>query len=268
MSEHLSSPSATTRPDEKEAVEDALAAKIQELERAKASLDVFVTAASHDLISPLQTILGFSRLLEREIGDGSPTCSEFLGHIDRSVTRMHMTIQRLTEHARITSRELVRERVMLGEIVEQARMQLCSEIDASGAEIRLERDITLDGDRHLLTVLIEELLANAIRYAADTPPQIRIESRLDPDRNGGMASISVRDDGIGFEPEFAEAIFEPLRRLHGPADRPGAGLGLAICRSIVRAHGGTIHAEGEPRVGSIFRIQLPSEWEEAPSPAT
>ena len=268
MSQHLPFPTAATHPGGEDTSKEVLAAKICELERSKEVLDVFVAAASHDLISPLQTILGFSRLLEREIGDGSPTCSEFLGHIDRSVTRMHMTIQRLTEHARMTSRELVRERSMLAEIVDQARMRLGSEIEATGTEIRVEHDITLDGDRHLLTVLIEELLANAIRYAADTPPQVRIEGRLERAGNGGMASISVRDDGIGFEPKFAEDIFEPLRRLHGPADRPGAGMGLATCRSIVRAHGGTIRAEGEPRVGSVFHVALPSEWEEAPSPAT
>jgi signal transduction histidine kinase len=95
-----------------------------------------------------------------------------------------------------------------------------------------------------------------LKFRGDETPNIRIRGRID---NHGICEICVQDNGIGFEPEFADIIFKPFQRLHGRSEYDGTGMGLAICRKIVERHGGNIRAESVPGKGSTFVIRLPAK---------
>ena len=120
---------------------------------------------------------------------------------------------------------------------------------------------TLPVDRGQMVRLFQNLIGNAVKYRKhDQPPRVHISAEL----NGTDWIISVRDNGIGFEPEHASAIFDPFKRLHTAEEYPGTGVGLAICRRIVQAQGGRIWAESEPGKGTTFSFHAASRKQTAP----
>lgn len=127
-------------------------------------------------------------------------------------------------------------------------------LDDSGACITAEPLPTVTGDATGLTALIQNLLANAIKFRGTRPPTIHVGVA----RQGDEWQISVRDDGIGFDPKHAERIFVIFQRLNTSEKYEGSGIGLAICRKIVERHGGRIWAEANPAGGAIFHFTIPA----------
>ena len=127
-------------------------------------------------------------------------------------------------------------------------------IKNTGALVDIENMPAIEADESQMLRLFQNLIGNALKFRCAGTPRIKVYGRL----NGrGICELFVKDNGTGFDPQFAELIFKPFQRLHRRSEYDGTGMGLAICREIVERHGGTIIAESEKGKGSTFIIRLP-----------
>lgn len=247
---------AIQRSEETEKYAQALAESNEELE-------TFARAASHDLQQPLNTISGFLDLIERRLptehGGGSRV-HEYMDFVCQATQRMSDLIKDLLTYSQLNTRRDPFEVVDMNEVLEEAQMNLYSSISRSAAALTHDELPTVHGDRAQLTALLQNLLDNAIKYRRpDVPPEIHISSK----DNGAAYRVSVRDNGVGFDPRFAEDAFKPFRRLHSRREYEGSGIGLASCTRIVKRHGGTIGVDTEPDQGATFFFTLPKSRDAA-----
>ena len=148
--------------------------------------------------------------------------------------------------------EAVSEPVPLDGVIQQALTNLAMVIKESGAAIVVSDMPTVLGSEARLTQVFQHLIGNTIRYKSVDVPRITITS----ENTGDLCSVCVRDNGVGFPPEFAEQLFQPFKRLHG-VEIPGSGLGLATSKTIIERSNGRIWAEAQPGKGSAFYLTLP-----------
>lgn len=249
---------------------EELLQKNRELERSNKELTSFSYVASHDLQEPLRKIQSFGNLiLNAEARNLSDTGKDYFGRMINAAARMQRLIDSLLEFSRTTVNEKNFEQVDLGELLEDVKRDLREVINESGA-------VVISGPLPVANVipfqfrqLLSNLLGNAIKYAKKgVIPLIDISAtRVGKEEIPQSSSIltdqdyyriTVRDNGIGFEQEYAELIFELFQRLHGKTEYVGSGIGLAICKKIAENHNGWIAAESEPGVGSSFHFYLPA----------
>jgi signal transduction histidine kinase len=144
--------------------------------------------------------------------------------------------------------------------VERVLGDLASRIEETQASIRVDPLPTIEADEGLLELLFQNLLSNAIKYRKPgEAPTIRVIARptaTTQGAKGGWVELTIEDEGIGFEPVYAEQIFRPFERLHGRREYEGSGVGLSICRRVVEQHGGTITADAVPGEGARFTVRL------------
>ena len=249
-----------TREEEAEA---ALEARTRELQRSNAELERFAYAASHDLREPLRMIRSFGSLLERRCGqDLSADGRDYLGYIRDAAKRMHEMLTGLLEYSRVGRGGEAPEPQDMLSTAEEALRYLGPLTEETGADVRLEGDWpTLEVRRNEMVRLFQNLVSNALKHrAADRPPEVEI--RAAPVQGEKAWRFDVRDNGVGFEPAMAEAVFQPFRRLD-TRDREGSGIGLTLCRRIATQHGGSIEAHSPgPDNGARFRVILPAEGQE------
>ena len=240
-----------------------LATANAELERSNDELQNFASVASHDLQEPLRKIQTFGQQLQRRYGDDLPEeGQEYVRRMASAATRMRALIEDMLEFSRVATRTLPFEPVDLAAIAATVVDDCENAIQESHATIEVGDLPTIEADRTQMRQLIQNLLMNAIKFRRhDVAPHISITARTVGD---GEIELIVADNGIGFEPEFAEKIFGIFERLHGRTDYEGTGIGLAVCRKIARRHGGEIHAEGEVDRGATFIVRL---LETQPNPA-
>lgn len=235
--------------------ERELAARARDLERSNADLEHFAYAASHDLQEPLRMVASYVQLLARRYrGKLDRDADEFIAFAVDGAERMQKLIRDLLTYSRVTRLSKPGEPVDLGQTLRAAMANLKVAIEDSGACITAGMLPTVKGDATGLTALVQNLLANAIKFRGPRPPTIT----LGAERRGDEWLFSVRDDGIGFDPKHAERIFIIFQRLNTSEKVEGSGIGLAICRKIVERHGGRIWAESVPGVGSAFHFTLPA----------
>jgi len=221
--------------------------------RANEELQHFAYAASHDLQEPLRTVRTYSQLLRRRYeGKLDGHGAEFLQTIERSAAQMEQLISDLLDYLR-TGEPAVRE-VNMEHIVDAALLNLKSSVEESGAEISYESLPVLSTDPARLTMVFQNLFANAIKYRSEEPPRVHVAAK----QASGDWLFVVHDNGIGFEQKYAEQIFQVFKRLH-PREVAGTGIGLAICKRVIEREGGRIWAESEPGRGSTFYFTLPVE---------
>jgi PAS domain S-box-containing protein len=229
----------------------------QELERVNRGLEEFAHVASHDLQEPLRMVNSYSQLLVRRLGkDVTDEQKAFVGFIQGGVKRMETLIQDLLAYSRTvhTVDEMVTSEASLEEALAQALTVVDTSLTETGAAITHVPLPTVRGDTTQLSHVFQNLLSNALKYRKpDTPLEVHISAR----RQEGEWVISVRDNGIGFDPGQAERIFGLFKRLHRDDEYPGTGLGLAICRRIIERYGGKMWAESELGKGSTFHFSLP-----------
>ncbi|MCU1330351.1 MAG: sensor histidine kinase [Bryobacterales bacterium] len=230
----------------------------QELERLNRELEEFAYVASHDLQEPLRMVNIYTQLLLRRHGGDTPQAREYASIIHTGVNRMEALIHDLLTFSRIIhSEESPASLVDLSAAVAEATSVLRDRIEESRASIAAQQLPTVPGDTAQIAQVFQNLLSNAMKYQqSGTRPEIRITAECD-DVNW---TIAIKDNGIGFEPRYAERIFGLFRRLHKD-EYPGTGLGLAICRRIVERHKGKIWAESTPGNGSTFYLALPCRKE-------
>ncbi len=246
-----------------------LQASVQDLERSNENLQQFAYIASHDLQEPLRKIQSFGDILRRkyaaQLGEGA-------GHLERMQTaagRMSTLIDDLLIFSRISTQQDSSTPVSLDRVVKAVSTDLELLIEETGAVIEVESLPTVPGDRSQLSQLFQNLLSNALKFrrpgtiptvrvsrhrvaAADLPPSA-LPSRVAP----AYHRIDVTDNGIGFEEQYADRIFQVFQRLHGKAEYAGTGIGLAICKKVAANHGGGITARSQPGQGATFSVYLP-----------
>jgi light-regulated signal transduction histidine kinase (bacteriophytochrome) len=205
---------------------------------------------------PLRMVASYLELLERRYADDlDDDAREFIGFAVEGADRMREMIDGLLEYSRIGRRSEPFEPVDLAEVLRTAQSNLALAIDESDARIRTDELPTVRGDAGQLVQLFQNLLENAIKYAGASPPEIRVDA---VEREFEWR-VSVEDRGIGIADDRIEEIFVLFS---DDPERPGNGIGLAICEKIVDAHGGRIWVESEPGVGSTFHFTLPKPDDE------
>lgn len=227
-----------------------------ELERSNIELDAFAYATSHDLQEPVRTFRSYSQLLARRVsGRLTNEEAELLRLMETTSIRMGNLISALLHFAHVGGKARREHRpVDLREALQVSMMNLYESIRETGAKISHDSLPVIVGDLDQVTMLLQNLIGNAIKYRkADEAPAVHVSAV----REGAMWLFGVHDNGQGFEPQQSGSIFEAFRRLHGK-EIPGSGIGLATCRRIVEQHGGKIWAESEGvGRGATFRFTLP-----------
>src|SRR6185437_9771993 len=181
---------------------------------------------------------------------------KFLDFIRKGAVRMSNLIQDLLAYARLSTENERPSSIALDEDLEAALTHLAQAIAESGASVTHDPMPTLAVDRGQMVRLFQNLIGNAVKYRKrNESPKVHVSA----EQNGKEWVISVRDNGIGFEPEFAVTIFLPFKRLHSSEEYPGTGVGLAICQRIVQAQGGRIWAESVVGEGTTIFFTLPVE---------
>jgi light-regulated signal transduction histidine kinase (bacteriophytochrome) len=225
-----------------------------ELARSNAELERFAYVASHDLREPLRTITGFLGLVSRRHGwrlddEGR----EFVDLAVAGAKRMDSLIAELLEYSRTGRSETAAEPTDLQSAWGVAVRNLSAAMAETGAEVTSGPLPVVLADRGEMVQVLQNLLGNAIKYGGDAP-HIHAEAV----RRGEEWEVSVRDDGPGIDPRHHDRIFVLLQRLHRHDEVEGTGMGLAICKKIVEAHGGRIWVESEPGDGARFTFALPA----------
>ena len=225
------------------------------LEESNERLEQFAYAASHDLQEPLRMVSSYLQLLERRHTDTlDEDAEELLDYAVDGADRMRGMVEGLLQYSRVETQGDPFEPVELDALVADAREDLQVKIGESNAEITVEDLPRVEGDPDQLRQVFQNLLDNAIEYSGDEPPTIQVTA----ERDGTEWVVSVEDDGVGIDPEYADTIFDVFERLHAQDDHPGTGIGLALCERIVERHGGEIWVESEPGTGSTFSFTLPT----------
>jgi light-regulated signal transduction histidine kinase (bacteriophytochrome) len=236
-------------------LEERVLERTEALLRSNEELQQFAYVASHDLQEPLRTVSVYAQLLAaRYKGQLQGDADQFISFIVEGSERMQRLIHDLLDFSRVEARGAdFFTKVDCDTVLDDAIRSLKSSIDESGAIITREPLPVVTGDAIQLTRLFQNLLANSIKYRSEEFPRIHVAL----DRGAGAWRFSVRDNGIGIEPQYAEKVFGIFKCLQ-PRDRSsGSGIGLAICRKIVSRHEGRIWVESEFGKGATFYFTLP-----------
>lgn len=231
---------------------------VKELKRSNEELEQFAYITSHDLQEPLRTIASFTQLLQMRYKDKFDSdADEFMEYMVDASIRMKEMIQGLLNYSRIGKEGMNFETLSLDDLLDEALSNLKFTIDENDAVITHDTLPSVIGDPKLLVQLFQNLISNAIKFRKkDQTPQIHISAFKNEERNRYI--ISVEDNGIGIDPQYANRIFKVFKRLHTFDEYKGAGIGLAISRRIVEIHGGKIWVESELDRGSKFYFTLKS----------
>jgi PAS domain S-box-containing protein len=234
-------------------LEDLVRQRTDDLTRSNKDLEQFAYVASHDLQEPLRAVAGFVEILRRSLS--SSLDAKTMSYMDFAVDgakRMQSLINGLLEYSRAGQAEK-NEETSARSALDTVLAYLRKAIEESGADIEADELPAVHFDATQLTQLFHNLIGNAIKFREKANPRIHIRAQRE---NDGW-QFAVSDNGIGFEPEYAERIFLIFQRLHSRESYPGTGLGLAICKKIVERHKGKIWVESKPGEGSTFYFTIP-----------
>lgn len=236
-------------------VAEARAALVEELERKNKELEAFSYSVSHDLRAPLRGIDGFSQALLEDYGSTlEPQAQDYLRRVRAAAQRMGELIDDLLQLSQVGRAPLRRQPVNLSAVALTVAANLKRADSDRQVDIQIADDISADGDPGLLRALLENLLGNAWKFTTTTE-SARIEFSTMQDDDAFV--YVLRDNGVGFDMNFADRLFSPFQRLHTVAEFPGTGIGLATVQRIVDRHGGRVWAEAEIGRGAAFYWTLP-----------
>ncbi|MBB5495978.1 PAS domain S-box protein [Paraburkholderia sp. MM5384-R2] len=239
---------------ERKRAEQELVRRTEELARSNQDLEQFAYVASHDLQEPLRAVAGPLQLLQRRYqGQLDARADEFIAHAVDGAIRMQTLIDDLLAYSRVGRSEAARQLTECGKALDRALKSLSVGLQESGAMISRADLPTVIANPTQLTLLFQNLVGNALKFRhSDRPAQIDIDAV----RQGDDWVISVKDNGIGIDPQYFERIFLIFQRLHSRVEYPGTGIGLALCKRIVGQHGGRIWVESAPGSGTTFFFTL------------
>ena len=234
--------------------EKILARQAQELARSNAELEQFAYIASHDLQEPLRMVKSYLQLIERRYkGQLDEDVDDFINFAIDGADRMRILISDLLRYSRVTTQNNPLEPLACSAILDQVRVNLKVAIEESGAVVTHDELPTVMADETQLTLLLQNLISNAIKFRKNG---ISPEIHMSAEHTNSEWIFSVRDNGIGIAPEYAERIFMIFKRLHSGEEYEGTGIGLAMCKKIVERYGGRIWVESEPGEGSTFYFTI------------
>ena len=241
-----------------EAAQQALEQAVTELRRSNQELEQFAYVASHDLQEPLRKIASFCNLLESRYAEQlDEKANVYLHYIVDGAMRMQALVNDLLLYSRVTTRGKEFAPVDLNNALQEALANLDVAVTESSARVTHDPLPTVNGDTAQLGRLFQNLVGNAIKYRGEAPPQVHISAA----NESGEWVFSVRDNGIGIAPEYAERIFVIFQRLHTREEYGGTGIGLSVCKKIVERHGGRIWVESQEGCGATFYFSLPQVTE-------
>jgi len=238
-------------------LEERVLERTNALMRSNEELQQFAYIASHDLQEPLRTVSIYAQFLaQRYRGKLRGDADQFIDFIVEGAERMERLIHDLLDFSRVEARGAdFFVKMSCDDALEDALRNLQSLIQESGAIITRPQLPSITGDPVQMTRLFQNLLVNSIKYRSADVPCIHIAA----ERSGNDWLFSVRDNGIGIEPQYAEKVFGIFKCLEPRDKRAGSGMGLAICRKIVSRHEGRIWVESALGKGATFYFTLPSD---------
>ncbi|WP_051041003.1 PAS domain-containing protein [Fibrisoma limi] len=249
---------------------------ITELQRSNHNLEQFAYVASHDLQEPLRKIQSFGDILRQQYGSAlDSNGQDIVLRMQSAAGRMQTLIRDLLTYSRLSTQQEIVAEVSLTDLLQTIRNDLDTLIQEKNARLTIGALPTLLGNATQLRQLFQNLLSNALKFAkplgtpgAEQPVISVLAEQVSwkavpasiPDRQPKQwTAISVADNGIGFDEQYSDRVFQLFERLHGRNQYPGTGLGLSIARRVAENHGGTIAVRSQPGVGTTFTVYLPEE---------
>jgi light-regulated signal transduction histidine kinase (bacteriophytochrome) len=228
--------------------------KVEQLNRSNEELGQFAYIASHDLQEPLRMVASYTQLLSRRYkGKLDSDADEFIAFAVDGASRMQRLIQDLLAYSRIGTKGADLLDSSSEDALQQALINLRATIAESGAQVSHDPLPMVLADEMQLIQLFQNLVGNAIKYQSSGVPRIHVSAAMNVEKKW---VFSVKDNGLGIDPQYFERIFGMFQRLHKREEFAGTGIGLAICKKIVERHGGNISVESQPGHGSTFRFTL------------
>jgi light-regulated signal transduction histidine kinase (bacteriophytochrome) len=241
---------------ERRQAEAALEHYAAELERSNRELEQFAHVASHDLQEPLRTVTSYVQLLEMYYQEQlDAEAYDYIAFIVNGAARMRELIKGLLDYSRVGTDSVSFQTTDCQAVLERVLANLQTSIEESGATVTHDALPSVTADATQLARVFQNLISNALKFRGTHSLEIHIGAQKQ-DSSGWL--FSVRDNGIGIEPQYIERIFLIFQRLHNRDEYPGTGIGLAVCKRIVERHGGRIWVESEPGQGSTFYFTLPA----------
>jgi PAS domain S-box-containing protein len=233
---------------------DQLAEKTRLLTETNKELETFAYTVSHDLKAPLRHIEGYADLLTKQYSDMLDKKGQgYIKTISDSSKRMKHLVEDILRLSRASSGEMHKEKLNLSALATYVAKSLRRNDPDRQVEFKVTRNLKADGDPRMLTAALENLLGNAWKFTIkEEKPIIRLGTR----KIKGERTFYVSDNGVGFDPDKADKLFQPFQRLHKEEEFIGSGIGLATVQRIIRRHGGSIWAEGEVGQGATFYFTL------------
>jgi light-regulated signal transduction histidine kinase (bacteriophytochrome) len=239
---------------ERKKAEDLLKLKLEELRRSNEELEQFAYVSSHDLQEPLRMISSYLQLLQRRYqGKIDDKADKYIYYAVDGAARMQVLINDLLEFSRVTTRAGEPKPIDSEFVLNQVLSNLELYIEQNKATVTHDPLPKVLADNTQLAQVFQNLVINGIKFHGEEVPKIKISA----ERKESEWVFSVKDNGIGIDPQYSEKIFEVFKRLHKKEEYPGTGIGLAICKKIVERHGGRIWVESELDKGSTFYFTLP-----------
>lgn len=233
---------------------DELAQLAHDLERSNAELKKFAYVASHDLQEPLNQVANYVQLLEMRYQEElDEDAKEFITFAVDGVSLMQTLIDDVLAYSKVDMQAIAFQLTGVDKALDRALTNLRTRISETGATITHDELPTVMADSTQLMQLFQNLIGNAIKFRSDKPPEIHLgATRLEDEW-----LFSVRDNGIGIDPQFSDRIFVIFQRLHTRDEYQGTGMGLAICKKIVECHRGRIWVESQLGEGATFYFTIP-----------
>lgn len=233
-------------------LEERVRQRTSELEATNRELEAFSYSVSHDLRAPLRTIDGFSLALEEDYaGALEDTGRDYVRRVRAGVQRMGQLIDALLQLSRVTRAELSRQEVDVSALAGVVATSLREETEGRPIHFDLQQGLHTNADAKLLQVALENLMGNAVKFSSKVEHP-HVIFGWDTDKE----AYFIRDNGAGFDMQYADRLFNAFNRLHGDKDFKGSGIGLATVARVVRRHGGSIWAESAVGHGATFWFTL------------
>ena len=245
---------------ERRQAEEELKQMVGQISRSNTELEQFAYVVSHDLQEPLRMVASYTQLLAKRYQDKlDADANDFIAYAVDGAERMRVLLNDLLDYSRVGTRGKPFKPTDCEKVLHQALINLKVAIEESGALVTHDYLPTLIADEGQLTQLFQNLVGNAVKFCNQEP---RIHVSAETKSNAWL--FSVRDNGIGIDPQHGQRIFEMFKRLHTREEYPGTGMGLAICKKIVERHGGHIWVQSQLEQGSTFYFTIPITAGEPP----
>jgi PAS domain S-box-containing protein len=241
---------------ERKLAEQKMERIINALNRSNSQLKRFAHMCAHDLSEPLRTISNYIQLTKQQLNDKiDPQVHKYLERVYDSARYMHTLVRDILSYSQLETQNLHLKPTSMEEVFHEIKMALDRTFQEKGVQLHYKDLPTVYADKTLITQVVQNLVSNAIKFNQSTPPKVYVKVK----EQKHFWLFSIRDNGIGIEPKDYQKIFLLFGRLHSKYKYNGSGLGLSLCKKIIKDHGGKIWVTSLLQKGSEFSFTLPKE---------